>query len=55
MIQACFYSKIARNWVYKQSLQICVLQIMQNNASHPKSLIINHVIIGIIFEGFLAD
>ena len=55
MIQACFYSKIARNWVYKQSLQICVLQIMQNNTSHPKSLIMNHVIIWIIFERILTD
>ena len=55
MIQACFYSKIARNWVYKQSLKICVLQIIQNITSHPKSLIICHVIIWIIFKGFLAD
>ena len=44
--------EIAENWVFKWSLQIYVLQIMQNNTSHPKSLIINYIIIWIPFEGF---
>ena len=28
---------------------------MQNSASHPKSQIINYIIIWIFFEGFFAD
>ena len=42
--------KIVEKWLFKRSLQIFVLQIMQNNTSHPKSLIINYVIIWITFE-----
>ena len=43
--------KVARRCLSKQSLQICVLQIMQNNLSNPKPLMINHIIIWIIFGG----
>ena len=52
LIEACFYLKIAENWVFEQSLQICVLQIMQNNTSHPISQIINYITIWIFFKGF---
>ena len=36
LIQACFYFKIAENWVFKQSLQICTVEIMQNNTSRTR-------------------
>ena len=45
LIQACYYLKIAENRLFKQILQICVLQITHNNASDPKSLIIIYIII----------
>ena len=51
LIQTYFYLEIAENWVFKQNLQICVLQIMQNNIIYPKSQIINYIIIQ-IFEWF---
>ena len=38
LIEAWFYLKTADTWFFKQSLQICVQQIMQNNASHLKYL-----------------
>ena len=42
-----------RERVFQQRLWICVLQIIPNNTSHPKSLmVINYVIIWIIFEDF---
>ena len=34
VVEALFYLKIAESWVFKQSLQIYVLQIMQNDTSH---------------------
>ena len=42
----------AEHWVFRQSLRICVLKISQNSKSHPKSLIINYIIIWINFKGF---
>ena len=49
LIERCFYLKIAENWVFKQSLQIFVLQIMQNNTSHLKYLAVAKEICWVIF------
>ena len=47
---------MAENWVFKQSLQIPVLQIVQNITSHPKSHVVNYIIIFESFvKGVLAD
>ena len=55
LIEACFYLKIAENWVFKQSLQICVLQIMQNNTSHLKYLTVAKEIFWVIFLFSFVD
>ena len=46
----CWF-KHAFIWVFQKRLQICVLQIMQNSTTHPKSQIINYIIIWIFSEG----
>ena len=47
-----FFKLITNDNVFKQILQICVLQITQNNPSHSKLLNIKNIVIWIISEGF---
>ena len=46
--------KVARRCLCRQDLRTCVLQITQNNISHPKSLMVNYIIIQINFLSFLC-
>ena len=50
-MEKCFYFKIEDYWIFRESLQICILKI---NISPPKSLMINYLIIWINFGGCLA-
>ena len=41
--------------VLKRGVQICVLQIMQNNTCQTTSLLINYIIFESLLKGFLDD
>ena len=44
-----------RELSFRVKAAICALQIMENSTSHPKSQIINYIIIWTFFEGLFAD
>ena len=57
----CFFflliigDRVGRKYLCNQDLWIRVLQITQNNISHPKSLMINYKLSESVFLSFCAD